>query len=116
MNRNPAPDASAAVATDEELRQALNATLQQSDPDALEPLQSRVLAQWQLRSAGAQRAGAGPVAALRLGIANHRFGVGAAALLLVAAIATTAYMKRTDPALEELLEPDLLTLITVGEL
>lgn len=101
---------------DQRLRQALQAAARQQSP-ASEALQQRVLAQWRLRhplATQAQLAGAG-------GTGQH---LGSAGLprrwLLLAAVtvllATLAWCSRPDPLIEELMQPDVLSQIAIGEL
>jgi len=102
---------------DKDLRAALRATLPQADDASLAPLQSRVLAQWRtrVRPASHPLPLGGGVAGLRQGLFHHPI-LTMAGLALAVAIAGSVYLKRGDPALEELREPDVLSLIMIGEL
>ena len=103
---------------DRDLRAALRASLPHGPDPGLEPLQARVLAQWRMRSAPAGQAlslGGGVMGLLRGFGHGPRLRV-AAGLVLAVAIAGSVYLQRGDPALDELLEPDVLSLIMIGEL
>lgn len=112
MNRNtPHPDKD-----DEALRQALRqASPRTADSGAL---QQRVLAQWQQRHAQQpplhQRAllAAGP--ALLLG-QTRRQRLARLLLLLALGVALAAWWLRPDPTLNELLQPDVLSQMGLGE-
>lgn len=107
--------------SDTELQRRLQASLQHSPPPdaaATQALQDRVMAQWAQRHAAQlawQTASAGgptdPEAARRT--RRQRWGLAALALGLVLAV---AWINRPDPALEELLQPDVLQLITLGSI
>lgn len=99
---------------DEALRARLRQTLSQHTDDT-DALQARVLAQWhQYRPATVTANSAGPVATLQAAWRQHPLlWTGA----LVALLATLwALRPAQDPVLEELLQPDVLTLISAGEL
>ena len=94
---------------DEALRRALRATLQEAPPpDAA--LQARVLAQWRQRHAAAPP----PRSAGLLALATRRWlGLAALSASLLTAL---AWCSRPDPALEELLQPDVLSQMSIGEM
>ena len=102
---------------DEVLKDRLKATLAQGSTDAAtDALQARVMAQWrQTRPRGAAvMTSSGPVATLQAAWRQHPvLWTGALALLVMA-----LWMLRPaqDPALDELMQPDVLTLISAGEL
>ena len=102
---------------DKALKDRLKATLAQgSAKDATEALQARVLAQWrQARPQGeVVMTSSGPVASLQAAWRQHPLmWAGALALLVVA---LWALRPARDPALDELMQPDVLTLISSGEL
>jgi hypothetical protein len=105
------PDDSPDTAADHALRSSMRRSLAQSPAHGLDDLQAKAIAQWRLHarvepvvalgsSAGWQ---APPRAWARAALA-----LAAAALLLM----NTA----PDPAMDELMQPDLLSLISLGEL
>lgn len=100
---------------DEALRDQLKAALAQDTDDGADALRARVLAQWrQARPAGGVVVSSGPAGALQAAWRQHPLlWTGAVAALLLG-----MWMLRPmqDPALEELMQPDVLTLISAGEL
>ena len=103
--------------TDDALRQAMQHTLAQPQQGpGLDVLASRVLAQWEQRTASASSVGPGPVASLRRTLARRQVQMGLASLTIIAAVAVQTSWTRPDPALEDLMEPDVLSLISLGEL
>lgn len=97
------------------LRKRLQAALAQSPREGDdEDLQARVMAQWrQSRSPSQVVASGGPAATLQAAWRQQpRVWIGALVLLLGLWLLRPA----PDPALEELLQPDVLTLISNGEL
>jgi hypothetical protein len=111
MNRNTDP-----TQTDDiELLQALRRV--QAAADATDALQQRVLTQWQQRHARAcveqpVLPSHGP--ALLLGL-TYRQRLARGLLLLALALAATAWWLRPDPTLNELLQPDVLSQMALGE-
>jgi hypothetical protein len=114
MTRPTPPRANDATAVDAALRRAL---LDLPPPDAdTEALGARVLAQWQASHPAASAVGPRPVAALALRLRQHRLLVGLAGLAAVAAIASAVLLLRPDPALDELMQPDVLSQMAAGEM
>lgn len=106
----------AATDADADLRARLRASLSDPPGPELKALEDRVLAQWQLRGAagGAVPQGRGGVLAL----GGHARQV-LAGLVLVALVATMGLQqmhKSSKVAMDELAEPDVLSLISLGEL
>ena len=99
---------------DDALRATMRAALSSGSDADLAPLQSRVLAQWRMRTATASLAT--PLGGGVAGLRQHPRLLALAALALAVAIAGSVYLKRGDPALDELIEPDVLSLIMIGEL
>ena len=101
--------------SDEALRQALRAGLHAAD-GSREALQARVLAQWRQRhaplSAEARLASAG---GQDWPASRQRRWLGAAALAASLLLAL-AWCGRPDPALDELMQLDVLSQIAIGEL
>lgn len=94
---------------DDSLRRQLLDGLRPGSSDSAE-LQQRVLAQWRQRHPAHELVVAGGPRVrhpLRL--------VGATAALLLA-LALTAWWQRPDPVLQELMQPDVLSQIGLGEL
>lgn len=88
--------------------------------DRAEALQARVIAQWRQRHplAEARFAPAGGTA-LNAGEARHRhLQWWAAGALLAAALllGVASWQQRPDPALDELMQMDVLTLMSMGEI
>ena len=116
---DPRPTAAdrAADPADAPLRRALRDSLHR--PDAAPPseaLQDRVMAQWAQRHAAelawqTAPAGGAPTAPRRPWRARLAIGALALALALGA-----VWQHRADAALDELAQPDLLMLITLGEI
>jgi hypothetical protein len=102
---------------DESLRQALRALPQ--DRAEVDALAARVMAQWREREALAVAApatvGHGLAALGGRGHARARW-IGIAGLLTGAAIALVLWAHRPDPALDELLQPDVLSQMAIGEM
>jgi hypothetical protein len=100
---------------DEALKDQLKATLPQGTDEGTDALQARVLGQWrQAHPAGGVVASSGPAGALQAAWRQHPvLWTGALAALLLG-----MWMLRPaqDPVLEELMQPDVLTLISSGEL
>ena len=101
---------------DADLRARLRASLSDTPVPELEALEGRVLAQWQLRGAqsGATPQGRGGV----LAMGGHARQVLAALVIvaLVAVLGLQQMQKNSKAALDELAEPDVLSLISLGEL
>ena len=101
---------------DDALRATMRAALSSGSDADLAPLQSRVLAQWRMRTATASLAT--PLGGGVAGLRQHPrlLALAALALAVAVALAGSVYLKRGDPALDELIEPDVLSLIMIGEL
>lgn len=100
---------------DEALRDQLKTALAQGTDDDNDALQARVLAQWrQAHPAGSVVASSGPAGALQAAWRQHPLlWTGAVAALL---LGMWLLRPAQDPVLEELMQPDVLTLISAGEL
>ncbi len=99
------------------LQQQLRAALAPDDAE-LEALNRRVLSQWRSRhdGASAQTEGHGAVRAL-VGRAGLRpWLIGATGLALGGALALGLWLQRPDPAMEELLQLDVLSQMAAGEM
>ena len=114
---NSQPPRTDATDHDEALRHALHRSLQDTPAGNHAALQDRILAQWQQRQAATA-----PVLA-----AAHGGDVGGsrsarlgwwwlAGGLVLAAVLALGWSQRVDPALEELMQPDVLSQIGLGEL
>jgi hypothetical protein len=102
--------------SDAQLRQTLQETLAQSPADGLNDLQARVMAQWTLRTATADPVAGGIGGILHLGLHSVRVQVVLLALLMAAVLGWQAVHNRADTSLDDLLEPDVLALMALGEL
>ncbi|MFC3683595.1 hypothetical protein [Hydrogenophaga luteola] len=103
------------AARDEALKGRLKHTLAQSTNEDSDALQARVLAQWrQSRPQQVVVTSNGPLASLQAAWRQHPVLWTGALVALVMAL----WMLRPaqDPALEELMQPDVLMLISNGEL
>lgn len=100
---------------DEALKGRLKQTLANSSDDDSGALQARVLAQWrQARPQTVVVTSTGPLASLQAAWRQHPvLWTGA---LVALAIALWMLRPPQDPALEELMQPDVLMLISNGEL
>ena len=100
---------------DQALRQQLKSGLNSARPDDTQALQARVLTQWrQGRSHPLVTVGAGPAATLRAAWRQHPLRWTGAVLLLE--LGLWLLRPAQDPALDELMQPDVLSLISMGEL
>ncbi len=100
---------------DAQLQRALREALA---PDAadLEAVNERVLSQWQQQHDGASPRARGP-ALTRAGRAGVRpWLIGATGLALGGALALGLWLQRPDPAMEELLQLDVLSQMAAGEM
>ncbi len=100
---------------DEELKGHLKASLTHTSPTDTQALQARVLVQWhQSRPQPALMVSNGSAASLQMAWRQHPLRWLGALLLIAASI---WWMRAShDPVLEELMQPDVLTLISAGEL
>ena len=100
------------------LKEQMRHALARSPASGTEALQDRALAQWRLRASGQPVAHGGAIGVLpdswrphaRVWLATALLACGLLALALLRPWVTA------DPALEELMQPDLLSLIAIGEL
>jgi hypothetical protein len=102
--------------TDAQLRQALRASLGQSPADGLNDLQARVMAQWTLRTATAEPVAGGTGGVLQLGLHSVRVQVVLLALVMGVVLGWQSLRNHSDTSLDDLLEPDVLALMALGEL
>jgi len=100
------------------LHQSLHQSLHQGSPTdgATQALEERVMAQWAQRHAGQLALQAATAGGPGLGAHGQRMRRArwAAGALAVAVLLAAAWLNRPDPALEELMQPDVLQLITLG--
>lgn len=103
------------TASDEALREQLKATLTQGDDEGSDALQARVLAQWrQAHPSTGAVISTGSAGALQAAWRQHPvLWTGAVAALL---LGMWLLRPAQDPAWDELMQPDVLTLISAGEL
>lgn len=101
---------------DQRLRERLREGLAQTPSDGLEALESRAIGHWRQRTAG-QPQHRGPLAALQAGWRQHPALLSGALLALgLAALLLLKPWAAPDPTLDELLPPDVLSLMAAGEL
>jgi hypothetical protein len=101
---------------DQQLRERLREGLAQAPSDGLETLEARALEHWRQRTA-AQVSHRGPRAVLQAGWHQHPALVSGALLALaLAALLLIKPWAQPDPVLDELLQPDVLSLMAAGEL
>ena len=118
----PAPDRPTPAGADSNLRQRMQDALaqpcarEQPSVQQQDALQFRVMAQWRQHAAFATTVNGPPAASLRRALTKRPLQMGLASLALVAVVGLPTAWLRGDPALEELMEPDVLSLITLGEL
>lgn len=105
-----------AAPNDAVLRQAMRDALPAASPDELAALQRRVLAQWEMRTPAHGISQVGPVAVLLHGLRAHRWQWLGAALVIALALGLQAQRMASENAVADLLEPDVLSLIALGEL
>lgn len=102
---------------DQALRQSLRQALEQPPTDDLQALQARALQQWRLHAAPPAPAPHGPLAVLQAGWRQHPLLCKSALLALtVAGLLLVKPWVRPDAGMDELLQPDVLSLMTMGEL
>lgn len=102
---------------DARLRHALHRSLHDTPAADHRALQDRVMTQWQQRHAGAAPALAGAHGGNLPGGRAGRLGWWLlAGGLVLAAVLALGWAQRMDPALEELMQPDVLSQIGLGEL
>jgi len=102
---------------DQQLRERLREGLAQTPAAGLGALEARALEQWRQRTAAQQHRPTGPLAVLQAGWRQHPALCGSALLALgLAALLVLKPWAAPDPALDELLQPDVLSLMAAGEL
>lgn len=116
MNSPTNRDDAAQGTPDEALRQSLQRALSQSDDGGLQPLQDRIVAQWAQRGATTNMVAVGPWGRLQLAWADRRMQLGAAALVVVIAVGLQLVRTQAEPNMDDILEPDVLALMAMGEL
>jgi hypothetical protein len=82
-------------------------------------LQQRVLMQWQAAHPGAAAIATGGAGRARLVLAGRgrrRWLLGSGLLLGGAALALGLWLRQPDPALDELLQPDVLSQMAIGQM
>ena len=102
-------------AQDERLRHRLRAALARAPADGLQDLEARALAQWRRRNPAPQHPG--PLAALQAGWRHHPvLWKGALLALGVAGVLLAKPLLQPDPGIDELMQPAVLSLMSMGEL
>lgn len=111
-------DTASDPAADRRLQQALR-DLAIPEPQRLEALQARVLAGWQASQRETavvpQRLVQGPRLVLAGG-GRRRWLLGSGVVLGGLALGLGLWLRQPDPALEELLQPDVLSQMAIGEM
>lgn len=103
---------------DQNLKEQMRRALARSPASGTEALQDRALAQWRLRASGQPVAHGGVINVLPGSWRAHA-KVWLATALLASGLLVLALLRpwvTPDPALDELMQPDLLSLIAIGEL
>jgi hypothetical protein len=101
---------------DSALRSAMRVALAQSGSNGLEDLQNRVLAQWEMRGVPAVTVGTGSGGTAWWGLTRRDFQLCAATLIVLVALGWQVLRMQTDVPMDDLLEPDVLSLMAMGEL
>ena len=106
-----------AALDDDGLRQRLRESLPHSADAELLALKDRTLHQWRLRGTAQTLQPAGPLAVLQTAWRQHpALWSGALLALGLAFLLLLKPWHQPDPALDELLQPDVLSLMSAGEL
>lgn len=113
---NDAPQLEKLNPGDESLRQLMRDLVTQTRSSSAAELQTRVLAQWERRVAADTAISFGPGGILRLLLQSRGIQYGFVALVLVVTLGVQSMRGPGDAALEDLLEPDVLSLMALGEL
>lgn len=115
MNTRPSPSE---PDSDARLKHSLRVALARSPDEGLAALEARAMAQWQQRTSAAPPVvHTGPVASLQSGWRGHPMVWGGALMALVlAALMWSKPWAPAEPGIDELMQPDVLSLITMGEL
>ena len=116
----PAPDAAPDAAWEPSLRQALRALPPESDPARLAALEARVLSDWQAahapqRQAAAARVPRGWLRQRWVMVSGLVSGLALSAMLALG-LGMTIPGLGGDPALEELMQMDVLSQMAIGEM
>ncbi len=102
---------------DQQLRERLREGLAQAPSEGLQTLEARALEHWRQRTAAQAHQHRGALAVLQAGWRQHPALVSGALLALgLAALLLLKPWAQPDPALDELLQPDVLSLMAAGEL
>lgn len=102
----------AAGMTDRDLREQLRDSLNGGPESSLKALESRVMAQWCLRSFGPLKVG-GDVLALPGGQAAKTWGLAVVVLILGLSMGWMRVQKNQD--LNDLMQPDVLSIVSIDE-
>lgn len=115
MNTRPSPSE---PDSDARLKHSLREALARSPDEGLAALEARTMVQWQQRtSAAPPLVHAGPLATLQAGWREHPVvWSGTLMALVLAALLWSKPWAPTEPGIDELMQPDVLSLITMGEL
>jgi len=98
-------------------RQALRNSLRPAKDEQMDALRARVLAQWQLRQAAQGSTATTPSGTLLLYSARMRLAaLGVALTLAVAGVLTWRAGAWSDPTLDELSQPDVLSVLSLDVL
>ena len=116
MNQYPSTRAEPEQGSDEQLRQRLQDALSRPERDGLQALQDRVLAQWKTAVATTTPVVNGPVAALGLHNRPRSLRWAGAVLALLLVIGWQWGRNHADGSLRDLMEPDVLSMMVLGEL
>ena len=106
-------------ADDDALKGALRGAMSDQPAADTDALAKRVMVQWadaHAQAAAPVVAAAGRSAMLGSALRRHKLWLGMAGVAAVALVATAVALLRPDPALEELMQPDVLSQMAIGEM
>jgi len=104
------------TASDAALRRALQQTLGKSPSHDLEALQDRVVSQWASRGISTSFVAAGPIGLIQTMWADRRMPLVAVTMAVAMVAGLQIVRLQTEPNIDDLLEPDVLALMSIGEL
>ena len=119
LPRDPSTPAPPDAAADRRLQHALRELPVPDASQRIDALQQRVMAQWQAAHAPSAAPLVQGAGGRRLALAaggRRRWLLGSGMVLGGLALALGLWLRQPDPALEELLQPDVLSQMAIGEM